>query len=66
MTNFDGMSRIWTPDSSWKTGPVEPISSKQMAAKRGENGGQRVKKQKSKTQLDESNWERTSKTQFYA
>ena len=53
------------PDSSWKTGPVEPISSKLMAAKRGENGGQRVKKQKSKTQLDESNWEKTSKTQFY-
>jgi len=44
---------------------VEPISSKLMAAKRGENGGQRVKKQKSKTQLDESNWEKTSKTQFY-
>ena len=51
-------------DSSWKTVPVEPISSKLMAAKRGENWGQRVKKQKSKTQLDESNWEKTSNNQF--
>ncbi len=53
------------PDSLLKTGLVEPISSKLMAAEHGENGGQRVKKQKSKTQLDESNWEKTSKTQFY-
>ena len=36
-----------------------------MAAKRGENGGQRVKKQKSKTQLDESKLGETSTIQFY-
>ena len=52
-------------DSSWKTGPVELICSKQVAAKSDENGGQPVEKQKSKTQLDEWRWEKTSKNQIF-
>ena len=53
------------PDSSWKTGLVEPISSQIFAGKCGENGGKPLKKQKSETQLDEWYWEKTSKNQFY-
>jgi hypothetical protein len=40
---------------------VEPISSKILAAKRGENGGKPVERQKSRNQLDEWYWEKTSK-----
>ena len=47
------------PDSSSKTGSVGPISSKLVAAKRDENWGQPVEKQKTKTQFDDGRWDNT-------
>jgi len=49
------------PDSSRKTGLVAPISSKLVAAKRDENWGQTVEKQKSRIQFDGGHWEQIFK-----
>ncbi len=53
------------PDSSWKTVPVEHISSILLAAKHGENGGNQLKDKNQEPNFMSDTGKKHQKTKYY-